>query len=145
MTALAADSNVQLAPFGPDVEAAYDVVNADICYQGGFAGLSSGNARPLNAGDSFLGVFKERIDNSGGAAGAERILVITEGVLKEVAVAGATGKTNINAQVYAPDDNPASLTLTIGSNTCIGHIQSYNPTSGKFDVKFRASTRRNIT
>lgn len=145
MAALAADSNVQLAPFGPDVEAAYDVVNADICYQGGFAGLSAGNARPLTAGDAFLGVFKERIDNASGAAGAERIGVVTEGVLKEVAVAGASAKTDINKQVYATNDNPADITLTIGSNTCIGHIQSYNPTSGKFDVKFRAATRRNIT
>ena len=49
------------------------VIAADTIYQGaalGFSG-SSGNVRPLEAGDVFAGFAVERCDNSAGAAAAK--------------------------------------------------------------------------
>lgn len=145
MTAMAANQQPALSLIIDDAVAVYGAVGSDITYQGSLVGSSGGYAAPLTTSLSFLGVALEMADNAAGSSGDIRILVATEGVLRECTIAGASTVASIGAQVYAVDDNPAALTLTIGSNVCIGHIQNFNPVTGKFDVHFRGAQRRHIT
>jgi hypothetical protein len=119
MTTLAAAKarKYQLAEF-VDIPA----VATDIIYEGAAVGDSSGTARPLVAGDAFLGFCDRTADNSAGAAGAINVRCKQRGKI-EVPVTGATGTDDIGAAVYAADDD--TFTLTAGSNTAIGKVDSY--------------------
>ena len=48
----------------------YPVIASDIIYEGAAVGLvpASGHARPLAAGDRFVGFAEQKADNSAGAA-----------------------------------------------------------------------------
>ena len=106
MTTLAADA-LRTKLLGELID--YPVIADDIIYQGAAVGENaSGYARPLTAGDPFLGIATHRADNTGGAAG-------------DVTVAGATAITaNDHPLVYAADDD--TFTLTAGSNTPVGRV-----------------------
>lgn len=119
MTTLAAAKarTFQLAEF-VDVPA----VATDIIYEGAAVGDSSGTARPLVAGDAFLGFADRTADNSAGAAGAINVRCKQRGKIS-IPVVGATGTDDIGATVYAADDD--TFTLTAGSNTAIGKVDSY--------------------
>lgn len=97
----------------------YGVIANDIIYEGAVVGENgAGYARPLQAGDTFLGFAEQTIDNSTGAAGELRVRVKTYGKVK-LAVSGAT-ITDIGKPVFASDDN--TFTLTQGTNSYIGRV-----------------------
>lgn len=107
-----------------DDKESYPVIAADIVYQGAAVGENgSGYARPLQAGDPFLGFAIDKVDNSAGSAGDKRVATRTRGRIR-LTVAGATAITaNDRAPVYASDDN--TFTLTASTNTVIGFVSRW--------------------
>jgi hypothetical protein len=96
-----------------------DVIAADIIYQGAAVGdNAAGYARPLVAGDAFLGFADETVDNSAGAAGAKKVHLRTKGRV-QLPIAGLV-QTDLCSIVYASDDN--TFTLVSTNNTAIGKV-----------------------
>lgn len=94
----------------------------DILYMGAFAGSNSGNARALTAGDLFLGLITQQVDNSGGSAGDKKVEV-KSGMVIEHAVTGLDGRDHIGDLVYASADD--TLTLTASTNSPMGVVVDY--------------------
>ena len=116
MTTLAADArrNYELG----DIEE-YGVIASDIIYQGAAVGDNgSGYARPLVAGDPFLGFAEAQVDNSTGAAGAKNVRVRRRGRV-QLSI-GSLAITDVGKPVYASDDD--TFTLTQSTNTCVGTV-----------------------
>jgi hypothetical protein len=107
---------------------AYPVAASARIYKGAAVGLSSGNARPLVAGDVFLGFADEQADNTGGAAGAINVMVRRKGAV-QVTISGVTA-SNTGAKVYASADD--TFTLTVGTNTLVGVVRSVPVTGTAF-------------
>ena len=83
---------------------------------------ASGYARPLVAGDPFMGFnVGGVVDNTNGAAGDLRVEA-AHGMSLELEVVGAS-ITSVGSAVYASDDN--TFTLTAGSNTPIGAVAQW--------------------
>jgi len=98
------------------------VIASDVIYEGSAVGDNgSGYARPLVAGDPFLGFAKVKTDNSAGAAGDLNVELHTEGRVS-LAVSGAV-ITDVGQPVYANDDNAFSFIGTGG--TFIGYITRF--------------------
>lgn len=97
-------------------------VASDIIYEGAAVGDSSGNGRPLVAGDGFMGFAKERCDNSAGAAGAKKIKLYERGKV-QLSVTGVTSENNVGDAVYATDDN--TFTLTASGASAIGKVSRW--------------------
>lgn len=114
----------------------YPVIASDIIYEGAAVGENaSGYARPLTAGDPFLGFAEKQVDNSAGAAAALNVRVRTRGRVT-LTVAGATAITaNDRPAVYASDDG--TFTLTSTSNSLIGYVSRW-VSSGVCVVEFDA-------
>lgn len=131
MTTLAANKprNYELGDIGE-----YPVVASDIIYEGAAVGMSAGNARPLTAGDPFLGFAEAKVDNSSGSAGDKRVRVKRRGQV-QIPVTGVTGITDVGDDVYASDDD--TFTLTESTNTRIGTVTRYVST-GVAVVEFEA-------
>lgn len=93
-------------------------------YQGTFAGLnaSSGAVRPLVAGDRFLGLVPEQVDNSSGSAG-DKQLRLEGGIEIKRAVTGASAVGDRGKAVYATDDNV--LTLSSAGNSLVGVVSEW--------------------
>lgn len=141
MTTLA-DNTVRT--FGVADILGYPVIAADIIYEGAAVGENaSGYARPLAAGDPFLGFATEKVDNSSGAAGALDILVKSKGYVK-LPITSIAITANDRPAVYASDDN--AFTLTKGSNSLIGYVAQWVST-GYAIVEFDAAmaSSANIT
>lgn len=102
----------------------YPVVASDIIYEGAAVGENgAGYARPLVAGDPFLGFAETIVDNSAGVAGALRVRVKRWGQV-QVPVTGAAAITaNDGPLVYASDDD--TFTLTAGANSPIGRVSRW--------------------
>lgn len=102
----------------------YPIVAADIIYEGAAVGENgAGYARPLVAGDPFLGFAIATYDNAAGAAGDKTVRVKQCGKI-QLTVAGATAITaNDRPPVYASDDD--TFTLTVGSNSKIGFVSRW--------------------
>lgn len=116
--------------------ASLPVIASDIIYQGAALGYSgsSGNVRPLVAGDVFAGIAVERCDNSTGAAAERRVNVQRIGVVS-LPVSGAA-VTDKEKALYASDD--ATFTLTASTNSYLGRVLDYQ-TAGFFLVAFDAT------
>lgn len=114
----------------------YPVIAADIIYQGAAVGENgSGYARPLQAGDAFLGFAEAKADNAAGAAGAINVNVKTRGcVTLPITSIGITA--NDRPAVYASDDN--TFTLTASTNSLIGYVRRWIST-GFAVVEFDAA------
>lgn len=119
MTTLAADKPRQYETH----DAWFDdlqMIATDIIYEGAAVGdNASGAARPLVAGDPFLGFCVRRVDNSTGAAGDRRVKVRRKGIVV-IPVVGVTGIGKIGDTVYAADDD--TFTLSSTNNSAIGKI-----------------------
>lgn len=103
----------------------FPVIASDIIYENAAVGDNgSGFARPLVAGDPFLGFAQERADNSTGAAGDKRVRVRDEG--KRVLPITSLAITDRGKPVYASDDN--TYTLTASTNTYIGMVVRWERT-----------------
>lgn len=135
-TTLAADA-VRTWEVG-DVEE-YGVIASDIIYGGAAVGDNgSGYARPLVAGDPFLGFAESKADNSATATdGYINVRVKTKGKIYLPITSLAI--TDRGKSVYASDDN--TFTLTKGANTYIGYVERY-VASGYGIVVFDASPER---
>lgn len=108
--------------FEMDGFAEYPVVASDIIYAGAAVSLNSGNARPLNTSDTFVGFAMAQADNASGAAGAINVTVRTKGKIK-LAVTGVTGVGDVGSDVYATDDD--TFTLTASGGKAIGTVHRY--------------------
>lgn len=120
MTTLAADTarDFQLG----DIEE-YPVIDSDIIYEGAAVGENgSGYARPLQAGDAFLGFCEQNVDNSAGAAGDKTVRVRTRGRVK-LSIAALAITANDRPPVYASDDD--TFTLTASTNSLIGYVSRW--------------------
>jgi len=115
----------------------YPMVAADVIYEGAAVGENgAGFARPLVAGDPFLGFAESVVDNSLGAAGDRRVRVKRFGQV-QIPVTGAAAITaNDGPVVYASDDD--TFTLTAGANSPIGRVSRWVE-SGVCVVAFDAS------
>lgn len=101
----------------------HPIVATDIVYKGAAGGDNgSGYARPLVAGDPFLGFSEFTYDNSTGAAGAISGRFQFRGVIK-LTVVGASALTDKGKNVYASDDN--TFTLTKGANSFVGKVHRW--------------------
>lgn len=93
-------------------------------YEGSALGEdANGYARPLVDNDAFRGFAMRAVDNSAGADGDLDVHVRTKGEVK-LSVANVTGVTDINATVYATDDNTFSTTDS-GTDTTVGRISRW--------------------
>lgn len=100
-------------------------------FKGALVGLSSaGYAQPLVAGDPFVGVAYEQIDNSGGANGAATVRVYTVGDFG-FPLAGAT-VAHIGRPVFASADD--TLTFTGAGNSYVGTVQEV-PAAGEIILR----------
>lgn len=99
------------------------VIAGDIIYEGAAVGIVSGSgyARPLQAGDAFVGFAETQADNAAGAAGDVHVRVRTQGSV-EVPVSTLV-ITDIGADIYASDDD--TFTKTVGSNSFIGRVSRF--------------------
>ncbi len=89
-------------------------------FKGAFVGLTAaGYARPLVAGDAFVGIAFEEMDNSDGADGALAVRVYTLGDFG-FTLTGATA-AHIGRPVFASADNV--LTFTGAGNSYVGIVQ----------------------
>ena len=110
----------------------------DIIYQGAAVGDNgSGYARPLVAGDPFLGFSEFNVDNTGGSAGDIGVRVKREGAVQLPVASLAI--TDVGKDVYASDDNTFVLTAT--SNSHIGVVRAFVST-GVGIVEFEAGGNR---
>ena len=120
MTTLAATAlrEFQLGDLGD-----YPVIAADIIYQGAAVGLvdGTGHARPLAAGDRFVGFCTNPTDNSAGAAAAINVQVRRRGSI-QLSVTGAV-ITDVGQPVYAADDNAYQFSPVGGS--FVGVVSRY--------------------
>lgn len=103
----------------------YPVVADDIIYAGAAVGENgAGYARPLQAGDPFLGFAEVKADNTGGSAGDMRVRTWRRGTAR-LTVAGATTiAANAGAKVYASDDD--TFTTTATDNTLVGVVSRWD-------------------
>ncbi len=91
-------------------------------YKGSLVGLAStGYAQPLAAGDPFVGIAYEEIDNTSGANGALTVRVYTLGDFG-LSLSGAA-ITDIGRPVFASADD--TLTFTGAGNSYVGIVQDF--------------------
>lgn len=99
------------------------IIADDIVYEGAMVGdNASGYGRPLVAADKFLGHALEKVDNTGGTAGAKNIR-LRSGRYKMVSTITGVAITDVNKKVYASDDD--TLTLTADTNSRVGTVIRY--------------------
>lgn len=101
----------------------YPVIASDIIYDGAAVGLvdGTGHARPLVAGDRFVGFAIEKADNSAGAAAAITSKVRATGLV-QLSVSGAV-ITDVGQPVYASDDD--TFTFNPADGSFIGLMRRY--------------------
>lgn len=110
-------------------------IASDIIYEGAAVGDDgNGYARPLVAGDKFLGFCLEQCDNSTGSAGDKKVHVRVRGRAR--LSVGSLAITDVGKAVYASDDN--AFTLTASTNSYVGVVVRYI-SSGVGIVSFDAT------
>ncbi|MEE9296418.1 MAG: hypothetical protein V3W34_15860 [Phycisphaerae bacterium] len=98
----------------------YQVAASKQVFKGSFVGLaSSGYARPLVAGDPFVGIAYEEGDNSLGSDGDLSVRVFTIGDFG-LTLSGAS-IADIGRAVYASDDG--TVTFDPDGNSFLGYVQ----------------------
>lgn len=108
------------------------VVGSDIIYDGAYVGDNgAGYARPLSAGDRFLGVAQAQADNSLGSAGDKSLRVLESGKFP-AAISGAV-ITDVGQPVYASDDD--TLTFSPVGGSFVGFVHRF-VSSGNVIVRF---------
>ncbi len=114
----------------------YPAIGADIFYEGGMLGDNgSGYARPLVAGDPFLGHGIEYYDNTDGSDGEYKVPRLRGRYRLQVTISGVA-VTDVRKAVYASADD--TYTLTAGSNSKVGVVDRYVTTDTAV-VEFQTS------
>lgn len=105
---------------------AFPLKAAAKCYQGAAIGIeiATGYARPLVAGDLFVGFAEENYDNTSGANGAIDVRVRDDEKVK-LAISGLA-ITDLGKPVYASDDD--TFTLTATNNSYVGKVDRFDST-----------------
>ena len=120
MTTLAANAprNYDLGDIGE-----MPMIASEIIYEGAAVGEvdATGHARPLVAGDKFVGFAETKFDNSAGAAAAINVRYKRRGAT-QLTVTGAV-ITDVGQPVFAADDNAFSFVPTAGS--FVGFVSRY--------------------
>lgn len=98
-------------------------------YKGAFVGRSrtTGFARPLVAGDEFLGVAYKQADNTVAGHAAGGISVRLHQAIDIVHTLSGVANADIGKDVYASDDSTLSLTPT--NNSRIGRVVAADATN----------------
>jgi hypothetical protein len=109
----------ELGPIGE-----YPVALEARIFEGAAVGKDDGTgfARPLEAGDLFLGFSESQADNRTGESGGEINVRTVQRGKRELAISGLAA-TDLGADVYASDDG--TFTLTPGSNSFVGNVIRY--------------------
>lgn len=119
------------------------VLTAIKIFQGSAIGSSSGYARQLVAGDTFLGfATHDNVDNTSGASGAVNVRVWQKGIIHRVTITGASAITDVGSTCHMSDGNVFTLSST--NNSPIGKIVAFHASDSTFDVEFEAANRRSI-
>ena len=120
--------------YGEGTLTAHPVIATDIIYEGAAVGDNgSGYARPLVAGDKFLGFAEDKVNNSTGAAGDLYVRTFDVG-MAQLSVSGAV-ITDVGQPVYASDDD--TFTFVAVSNSYVGTVVQWL-SSGVVMVRFEA-------
>jgi hypothetical protein len=132
MTALSANRPVSQAE---GLYASAPMAASQTIYDGSMVGENgSGYARPLTAGDKFLGHAVEyRVSST--LAGEYNILLLSGRYRLEAALAGVA-VTDIGRRVYASDDG--TLTFVASTNSYVGRVVRY-VASGIAEVEFQTA------
>ena len=105
------------------INEAYPLAAGAEIFEGSAVGENgAGYARPLQAGDKFLGFAIFPVNNTGGGAGAERVELKTSGRVR-LNVLTSSISSNARPAVYAIDDEV--FTLVQGSNSVIGYVSRW--------------------
>ena len=112
-------------------------------YQGAFCESASGLIRGCTAssGNAFAGIALRKADNGSGADSAINVTLVRRGLLRNIAVTGASAITDVGSTVYASADD--TLTLTSTNNISMGKVVRWI-SSTLCDVEFEASSARSI-
>ena len=130
MTTLAANKPIVRCVDGHN---SMPIIAADIIYEGAMVGDNgSGYARPLTAGDKFVGHSIEKVDNASGSAGDKNVKVLGGRYRLEVALVGTI--TDVGQPVYATDDD--TYTFVAVSSSYVGVVTRY-VSATKMEVEFR--------
>jgi hypothetical protein len=99
------------------------VIAADIIYEGTAVGVvkASGHARPLAAGDRFVGFAEAKADNAAGAAAAINVRVVESGKI-QLSVSGAV-ITDEGQPVFASDDD--TFVFSPVSGVFVGYVHRF--------------------
>lgn len=120
----------------------YPVAATTIIFEGAAVGEDgNGDARPLVAGDAFLGFAEKKVDNRAGAAGDINVRVKTKGKIK-AAVDSLAVTDNDRPVVCMSDDD--TFTLTVAGNSPIGSVSRWISTGHgivEFDAAWAALVR----
>jgi len=132
MTALSANRNIDHLV---DMELReFPVGAAETIYRNGFVGVDpAGYAKAFEAGDLFVGIAYEAVDNSAGAAAALDVRVYFEGDF--VLPISGVALTDIGHPVFATDDG--DCLLTGHPDAFVGTLVHYDA-SGKAVVRLKA-------
>lgn len=99
----------------------YGVLASAEIFKGSAVGLSSGYARPLTAGDPFVGFADAYVKDTAASNGAKNVTVRSKGLVEVTLTSVAV--TDVGNAVYMSDDG--TFTQTKGSNSFIGNIYRY--------------------
>lgn len=112
-------------------------------YEGGAVTDEGGNgeADVLNTSEGFLG-FVEKYVLTNATTSDINVRVRAQGIIRNLAVTGATGDTAYGVAVYATDNG--TFTLTASGALQIGKVVAYSGTSGYADVFFQGAAVRSI-
>jgi hypothetical protein len=86
------------------------------------SGFAKGGAD--TAGEKFVGVLREQLKNSTGAAGAVDAIVWTEGAF-EFAFSGTAVQANVGLPVYLVDNQTVALAATTTNDILVGRITEF--------------------
>ena len=103
-------------------------------FAGTFVSVNTG-AHALVAGEQFVGLARNYVDNTAGLLDAKSVEV-EHNVPIRYAIAAIT-TDEIGDKVYASDDN--TLTLTAGANSFVGYVIGV-PETGIADVRLEVSS-----
>ena len=143
MTTLAADTQRNYSDAVDPWFEELDIIAADTIYEGAAVGANtSGYMRPLVSGDMFRGFAEKQAANESGSAGDVRVKLRRQGVV-QLAVTGATARTDVGLPVFATDDNTFTITNSGGSR--VGTIAKWVTSTTclvYFEAEQKATHRR---
>lgn len=115
----------------------YPVIAAEIIYKGtpvwtraasGHAYSNDGTTNALEAGDVFVGICEETVDNSAGAAAAKDVIVRTKGTFL-LPILGTVTQAKVGEAIYVNNvSDDAAVTLTTAASNIearIGTLRKY--------------------